>query len=367
MSPRLGLMSSLTTSGKAAGGEAPAETIGTVTVTGSVTPTLNSTENYAAAYDGTATGVTYTWSVTGDTLAEVSAGQGTATATITFGRTGAAVVRCQISKAGASDTPQTGNKSVTVAFNDTYAVNFDGVTTYADLPTAVSTTIAAGDGTTATIAWRRKVTWEDVTGESFIGAMSIGTDANNKMEVAASIWNNTAAGGPTSIRFRVTQKVSGTFGGAIFPDTLPVALTADTYYTFIISYSLTASNFSIRTYIDGESLDTVNPTVIVDRSTESGYFNADVVGTPSPGSLTPMTECAVWNRFCTVAELGYIANSETMFDWSQDSGSYNFSSNLVHWWRFGDGTDERTAGTVTINDVKGSSNLTLYAGESVTV
>lgn len=365
MSPRIALGATLSSTNS--GAASVAETIGTVTVTGSASPTLNTTEDYTAAYDGTATGVTYTWSVTGDTLASVSAGQGTATATITFGKTGSAVVRCQVSKAGASDTPSTGSKAVTIAFNDTYAVNFDGVTTYGDLPTAVSTTVAAGDGTTATIAWRRKVIHEDAPGETFIGSMSIGTDNNNKMEITTSIYNNTAASGPTYIRYRVAQKISGTFSGQVVQETLPTALTDGNYYTFLMSYSLTASGFSLRTYIDGETISLSPSTVFTDRSTESGYFGANILGVPSPTSSTPLTECAVWDKFCTTTELGYIANSETMFDWSQDSGSYNFSSDLTHWWRFGDGTDDRTGSQDTIQDVKGSTDLTIYFGESTTV
>lgn len=360
MSPRLGLIASLTTSGKSAGGgAAPAETIGTVTVTGSASPTLNSTENYAAAYDGTATGVTYTWSVTGDTLAEVSAGQGTATATITFGSTGAAVVRCQISKTGASDTPQTGSKSVTVAFNDTYAIIPDGVNTFAEGTTDVNDVFAPASAGFTVATWVKYL-----EGESAIVSIQTPSTSPDVYRIQLT-WSAFINGQPSQASIGYYQISTSGFqlkSKALTMGTLPSL--GD--WVFIAgSFDKATGAISIR--INGNSSSaTVTFTDEAASVSDTPLLFTNFANTPD-NSEYPISEFAVWDTALTATEMGSIYNSGTMFNWGSDSGAYTHSANLAHWWRFGDGTDGRTGGTDTINDMAGSSNLTLYVGESTTI
>ena len=91
----------------------PAPTIGTVTVSGAGTASDGDTETYTVSIDGTASSLTYLWSVTGDGVINGSATGASADFDLS---TGSATVFCQVtaSDAGVSDSPKSGNKSVTI-------------------------------------------------------------------------------------------------------------------------------------------------------------------------------------------------------------------------------------------------------------
>ncbi len=92
----------------------PVTTVGTVTVTGASTASDSDTETYSVSNSGNASGLTYAWSVTGDGVAN----GGTTGSTFNVDlSTGTAVVACAVSSsdAGVTDSPQSGNISVTVS------------------------------------------------------------------------------------------------------------------------------------------------------------------------------------------------------------------------------------------------------------
>ena len=83
-----------------------AETIGTPAIAGPVEVDADNTNlNYIVALSGgDASTPVYTWSVTGNL--SITSGQGTAAITIDSGDAGDATVKCVVSQAGASNTPQ---------------------------------------------------------------------------------------------------------------------------------------------------------------------------------------------------------------------------------------------------------------------
>ena len=92
-----------------------AETIGTVAVAGNATPSADTSDlTYIVGLSGgDASSPVYTWSVTGNLT--ITAGSGTASITVDSGDAGAATVKCVVSQAGASNTPQEDELSVTIS------------------------------------------------------------------------------------------------------------------------------------------------------------------------------------------------------------------------------------------------------------
>ena len=93
-------------------GAGPAPTIGTVTVSGDATASDGDTKTYTVSIDGTATSLTYLWTVTGD--GSVNGSSTGASADVDLA-TGSATVFCQVTAAdvGVTDSPKSGNISVT--------------------------------------------------------------------------------------------------------------------------------------------------------------------------------------------------------------------------------------------------------------
>ena len=92
----------------------PAPTIGTVNVSGAATASDGDTETYTVSISGTASSLTYLWTVTGDGAINGSATGASADFDLS---TGNATVFCQVtaSDAGVTDSPKSGNKSVTIS------------------------------------------------------------------------------------------------------------------------------------------------------------------------------------------------------------------------------------------------------------
>ncbi len=92
----------------------PATTIGTVSVTGAATASDSATETYTVGVTGgTASGISYAWTVTGD---GVISGGATGTTVDVVLSAGSATVSCAVSSsdAGVTNSPQSGSVSVTI-------------------------------------------------------------------------------------------------------------------------------------------------------------------------------------------------------------------------------------------------------------
>ena len=92
----------------------PDTTVDSATVAGEASPTNGDTETYTVTATGDATPFTYTWTITGGTL---DSGQGTSSATVTWGAAGAGSVACTVgsSNANFNGTTQDDTLSVTIA------------------------------------------------------------------------------------------------------------------------------------------------------------------------------------------------------------------------------------------------------------
>ena len=93
----------------------PATTIGTVSVSGASTASDSDTETYTVSVSGgTASGLSYAWSVSGDGVAN---GGTTGTTFDVDLSTGSATVTCSVSSsdAGVTNSPQSGDITVTVS------------------------------------------------------------------------------------------------------------------------------------------------------------------------------------------------------------------------------------------------------------
>ena len=92
----------------------PATNIGTVTVSGAATASDGDTETYSVAVSGNASGLSYSWSVTGDGAANGGATGSTFNVDLSAG---SANVTCQVtsSNAGVTDSPKSGSITVTVS------------------------------------------------------------------------------------------------------------------------------------------------------------------------------------------------------------------------------------------------------------
>ena len=113
-----GKVMTVTPAGGASRPTAPAPaatTIGTVTVTGSTAPTDGDTETYTSAISGSASGLTYAWSVSAS--GTINGGATGSTVDIDWAGTNASTVTCVVtsSDAGVTDSPATGTLSVTPA------------------------------------------------------------------------------------------------------------------------------------------------------------------------------------------------------------------------------------------------------------
>ena len=95
-------------------GTPPATTIGTVSVTGATSATDGSTETYTVSVSGgTASGLSYAWTVTGDGVVN---GGATGTTVDVDLSSGSATVSCAVSSsdAGVTNSPQSDSISVTI-------------------------------------------------------------------------------------------------------------------------------------------------------------------------------------------------------------------------------------------------------------
>ena len=93
------------------GGTVP-PTVGTVTVTGDSTALDSETKSYSAGISGTAsTGISYSWTFTGDAAINGPTNQQSASFVLS---SGSATITCEVSATGASDSPQSGDITVNI-------------------------------------------------------------------------------------------------------------------------------------------------------------------------------------------------------------------------------------------------------------
>ena len=108
---------------------------------------------------------------------------------------------------------------------------------------------------------------------------------------------------------------------------------------------------SLKIYIDGDLKATQTQTSTysdVDGIMEIGRYN------PYNWYTGQMDEVAIWDVALDADAVTQVYNSGEPIDLSSDSGDYDNSGDLQHWWRMGDGDTYPT-----ITDNAGSNDLTM--------
>lgn len=368
MAPILGLGSRLTTSSPSA--EEVAYSWGVVSMSNDTSATLNTAETYTISFTGNVpvAGVTYTWSITsGDDSNHPHSftGQGTASATFTYADVGDVTIKCVISSNVIAGDGQS-TKTVTVAYNNTYEVRFDAATAYGEFADNTELTgWSDHDGDYTIGAWLKTPASADkVAGAGGNVAFAITHGALplsfRQLDVKWSISSNTVIG------VVATQLVLA--GGAAI-STVSVSNVANIGYdemVFVaISYDRSAGQIRAIVGADGSVTDATATFPGTDPNPDLSSYTNIVLNKYADEyySTSALSEMIFYNRYLSVAEMEDLYNSGTPFDYQADSGDYNFSGTLQHYYRFGDGVDTRT-GDFLINDLVNNNDLTIYNGES---
>ena len=109
---------------------------------------------------------------------------------------------------------------------------------------------------------------------------------------------------------------------------------------------------TVKLYVDASLKHTntvTNTYTPITAKWEIGHYNAGGVCCRYTGNLD---EIAMWDVTLDADAVTQLYNSGEPIDLSSDSGNYDNSGDLVHWWRMGDG-DTFT----TITDNKGSNDM----------
>jgi len=115
---------------------------------------------------------------------------------------------------------------------------------------------------------------------------------------------------------------------------------------------------SIKLYIDGvlnvTKTATTTYTVVTNEDLKIGRFEVDSSGWAGLNYNGNLDEVAVWDVTLDADAVTQLYNSGEPIDLKTDSGNYDNSGDLIHWWRMGDGDTYPT-----IEDNVGSYDFTM--------
>ena len=139
--------------------------------------------------------------------------------------------------------------------------------------------------------------------------------------------------------------------------------TTDWYHVCV-----THDNSNVKGYIDGNLIGTSSTTSLVSNtvSTKLGYHSSAGVA-PLNGKLD---EVSIFSSALDAANVTQIYNGSNPIDLTIDQGNYNSSSDLVGYWRMGDGASDTSngGGSPASGDVVGTVvNLGSGAGNATVV
>ena len=162
---------------------------------------------------------------------------------------------------------------------------------------------------------------------------------------------------PTSSGFsyRINNQTATIGAGTNYAD--------DSWYHFVLTYN----SGTVAIYINGNSTP-IGTSSIYNSTTNSTAGDFFRVGARAVSGGNPSTyfagnadEIAIWDSVIGSSEVSDIYASNTVIDLSSNSGNYTSSSNLKHWWRFGDGD---SGSTVNDKVISGGVDGTLTNGAS---
>tara|TARA_Y100000296_G_C5030556_1_gene184602 strand:- start:11 stop:652 length:642 start_codon:yes stop_codon:yes gene_type:complete len=115
---------------------------------------------------------------------------------------------------------------------------------------------------------------------------------------------------------------------------------------------------TVNLYIDGVLDQTLTNTAtyatVTDKKLKIGYYVNDAESWTGAYYAGNIDEISIWNTTLDADAITALYNSGVPIDLSSDSGSYDNSSDLIHWWRMGDKDTYPT-----IEDNVGSYDLTM--------
>jgi hypothetical protein len=157
-------------------------------------------------------------------------------------------------------------------------------------------------------------------------------------------------------RFFVSSRVSGTIKSRIFTG---FSLTDNTWHHIAITNSYVESSGGLNVYVDSVALSPLNSFYGrgIDQSFDSGSSDKWEMGAYANNKLSnhKYDEISIHHAELNQANITAMYNSGSPIDLSADSGNYNTSSSLAHWWKLNnDGTNSV--------DTSGNKDLAFSSG-----
>lgn len=353
-------------------------------ITGDSSYTLNTAEAYSVEITGNipAEEITYSWSiVSGDDSnhPHLLINETTSTVTVVAADVGTIKLRCTMSSdliatnAIATTDFGTSIDDIVVSYADSKQVNF-GILTSATFDSVPE--IRADDDAFTIAAWVD--TPNSAPSPGFDHAIAIGLNNSNAVIHYGVTWEvDSITSKVTGVAFNA-EVDNGSSSGAVTSTSLSTShaqINAGTPVFIAMSIDKSATTDAIKFFF-GETTEhsnTIDLTAdelnvgITDTGDMGLNLNTLFTNPQLSASANSISECMIFDKAMTVAEMSDVFNSGTKIDYQQDSGDYDDSASLIHYWRFGDGVDEKTGSTDTINDLVANNDITLISGTSENV
>lgn len=351
-------------------------------ITGDSSYTLNTAESYSVEITGNvpADQITYSWSiVSGDDSnhPHLLVNETTSTVTMVAADVGTVKLRCTLSSdliaTNATATTDFGTSidDIVVSYADSKQVDF-GIATSATFDSV--TEIRADDDAFTIAAWVDTPNGAPTPG--FDHAVAVGLNNANAVIHYGVTWEtDSLTNKVTGVAFNAEVENGGS-SGAVTSTSLSTShaqINAGTPVFIAMSIDRSATTDAIKFFF----AETTEHSNTIDLTADE--FNVGITDTGDMGininpgfpsfsaTINPISECMIFDKAMTVAEMSDVFNSGTKIDYQQDSGDYDDSASLIHYWRFGDGIDEKTGTTDTINDLVANNDITLVSGASQNV
>lgn len=210
---------------------------------------------------------------------------------------------------------------VSEEFSNTYSIDFDGVNDYVDLGTGLNSSLELGDSFSYS-AW-----------------IKFSAGSTNR-----TIISSLQASGPKGTQLRVlsTEAIRIIFvqSGAVYKYVDSSVLAVDTWHHVVATYDGSNTIGGINLYINGSlnnnstgtsgtltSITSVESLKIGKYSTSSNMYSGKI------------DEVGIWDVELDSDAVSALYNSGSPISLSSDSGDYDNSSDLIGWWRMGDGAN----------------------------
>lgn len=224
--------------------------------------------------------------------------------------------------------------STTVAaYSNTHSLFMDGSNDTAQIGGTSDTFFGTGD---VTISWWIKFGDHDSGANTYMfnrGRLTSTSEANNFLLINYL---------SSLDKIQVSATIGGSSNSRVFNDTL--SITDDTWFHFAITNDKDGGSGNLKLYKNGSLHST--------QTAINGNLDAGATGNQfglnryAGGNYRQLEydEIAIHHTVLDADNIAAIYNSGSPIDLSADSGNYNTSSNLAHWWKLNNNGDN-SAGT----------------------